>query len=213
MNSPDNDHHATSHAPPRGSTLAAVVVTVMIIAALAAVALPVLQGAQTLEDANRTAIVFRSLDSSLESNSGTALIKGICRTTSQCPLFLSSLVILVTTSTPTCKVGTNYGGGDVTNWLTAAPFSGYTIVPGKGVRTPLGWISDTLTRLANNSIEMHLDSLTADQANYLDIAIDGSATPTTLKLRYAEQAAVFTATGQHRYLARYIPTAGANIRC
>jgi hypothetical protein len=197
----------------RGSTLAAVVVTVMIIAALAAVALPVVQGAEDVDNASRTATILVSLDSSLTSNNATVLVKGICNVTTHCPFFLSSMVLPIAAGTPTCRTGTNYAAGDVTSWLTAAPFFGQPILPGKGLHTPLGWVHDSLIKLANNSFELHIDSLTLDQANYLDIAIDGSATATTLKLRYAEQPAIFTATGQHRYLARYIPTPTGRINC
>jgi type II secretory pathway pseudopilin PulG len=206
-----NGHPA---GPRRGGfTLAAVIVTVMIIAALAAVALPVVQGADDIDAAQRTAAMLISLDSSLTSNNANVLLKGVCNSTAHCPLFVSSLTNPIASGDPTCKAGTNYGNPDVTNWLKGAPFSGYPIIGGKGFKTPLGWVHDTLIKLANNSFELHIDSLTADQANYLDLAIDGSATPTTLKLRYAEQPAIFAATGQHRYLARYIPTPTGRINC
>src|SRR5439155_5820608 len=157
-----------------------------------------------LDDANRAAIMLKSLDSSLESNNASALLKGPCKLLTECPKFLSSLVFRITTATPTCKPATNFSAADTTAWKNGAPFTGYPILVGKGLRTPIGWVHDTLIRLAANSFELHIDSLTLDQANYLDIAIVVAANAGTGKLLYAEQGAIFTATGQHRYLARYI---------
>lgn len=208
-----NGHRLTRRRQARGSTLALVLVTVMVTAAIAAAALPVLQGAKDADDARRTAVMLVALDTSLTSANANALLKGVCNAVSRCPKFLSTLVVPVTISTPSCKAGTNMGSADVGNWLNGAPYTGYIVVAGKGIRTPLGWIHDTLTTLSTTSIEMHIDSLTLDQANYLDIAIDGSAGAGAGKLQYAEQAAIFAASGQHRYLAKYIPTAGARIKC
>jgi type II secretory pathway pseudopilin PulG len=196
----------------RGFTLLAVLVGVMIVATLAAVALPVVAGASDYKEAQRTALIFRSLDSSLTkptSNANATLgVIGFCvQVNTKCPKRLYSL-----TSPPKgelkCSGSASFTGGNSTSdsakWIAIAPFSGLPIVKDKGVLTPLGWIHDTLFRRTDTPAraDLHLDSLTFNQVNYLDLILDGTANASVGRLQYAENL-VSASAGQHRYLASF----------
>jgi len=89
------------------------------------------------------------------------------------------------------------------------PYSSLPIVSGKGVYTPMGWIHDSVLKSTTGTpsiagfVELHIDSLSLDNVQELDEAIDGTgSTGTTGLLRYA-------ANGSFQ-LGRFLITAPVN---
>ena len=110
------------------------------------------------------------------------------------------LVIPITTSDTKC------GGGafkKVTGWTANSPYTGVTIISDFGATTPLGFIHDSVVNSAVSSGqgELHLDSLDLDAVQMLDIAVDGTISPTTGILRYA--ASTGSTVNHPLFLARY----------
>jgi hypothetical protein len=123
------------------------------------------------------------------------------------PQQLHNLTTKILLTEKSC-IGALYVAADTTAWnpVGAAPgassqwppYSGLTIVAGKGVLTPMGWVHDSVLKSASGTpsipgwVEVVIDSLSLDDVQELDLAIDGGfPTPpglpsgTTGLLRYA----------------------------
>jgi hypothetical protein len=114
--------------------------------------------------------------------------------------------------------GSVYVAADTTLWNPAGaapgasaqwpPYSGLNIVSGKGVLTPMGWVHDSVLKSTTGIpsiagwVEVHIDSLSLDDVNELDLAIDGSVNATAGLLRFA-------ASGSYQ-LARFLIPAPVN---
>jgi type II secretory pathway pseudopilin PulG len=192
----------------RGFTLIAIVVTVMIIAVIAAVAVPYLTESTHEMSAVRTAQILRTLELDLNNTSATNGPSGFCATFGLCPQLLHDLTVQIqATELEACNGNAAYGGITGT-WPGNAPYSGLPIAPGNGVWTPLGVIHDSVVKTSNGNVELHIDSLTLNDAINLDIAVDGSpGTPTTGQLTYA--ATPVNTSGQTLELAKYLISVGA----
>ena len=187
-------------------------VAIVAVALIAAAAIPLVSSAEAEIDAVRVADLLESLDSSLRKNATDAAgNQGFCRYMGKCPAFLTNLVVYIVSGQPSCAA--NWTNGNVNAWDDLAPWSGLTIVPGSGLKTPYGTVHDTIVRLSGSSYELHLDSLSADQANYLDFAVDGVAGVAAGRIRYALTPNVLAATGQSLYLVRYVVSGTTNVNC
>jgi hypothetical protein len=89
-----------------------------------------------------------------------------------------------------------------------APYSGLTIVTGRGAYTPLGWVHDSVLKSTTGApsiagwVELHIDSLSVDDVNELDLVIDGSVNGAAGLLRFAPN-------GSYQ-LARFLISAPVN---
>ena len=167
----------------RGIALIAVVVTLALIAAAAAVVVPVLAGHEQMQNVTETREILQSLEYSITNGIGSANGAPGFRTSigSKVPGRLSQLVVQITSSDRRCT-GQKYGGGDVGNWTNNGPFSGLYITVGGGVQTPIGVIQDTVLPTSNakvpsGDIGFVMDSVTADDAQLLDLLVDGTSPP------------------------------------
>jgi hypothetical protein len=167
----------------RGIALIAVVVTLALIAAAAAVVVPVLAGHEQMRDVTETREILQSLEYSFTNSTGSPNGAPGFRTSigSKVPARLSQLVIPITSSDSRCT-GQKYGGGDINNWNNNGPFSGLYIPVGGGVATPIGMIRDTVlptanAKVPNGDIGFVMDSITADDAKLLDLLVDGTSPP------------------------------------
>jgi hypothetical protein len=163
--------------------LVAVAVALALIAAFAAIVVPIMAGHQQMLDVTRTRQILQSLEFSIGNGSGSANGGvGFKSTLSgKVPARLSQLVIQITgsNSDQSCT-GSGYGGGDQTTWATKAPYSGLYIPFRVGVSTPIGTIRDTVLpashpRVPSNELGFMIDSVTPEDAQLLDLLVDGTS--------------------------------------
>lgn len=187
-----------------------VVVGVMVIAILAAVAMPTLGESVRFNDAQRTAEMLNSLSLSLYNSNSALGNPGFAQWAGQYPSALNQLEFQITTAQTSC-LGARYKSTAASKWATSGqpPYSPLSVVPQVGVTTPLGVIRDTIiktTSPSNTWVELHIDSLSTVDANNLDIAVDGAADSTTESstnlLRYTTEPG--TATSAKLHQARYL---------
>jgi Tfp pilus assembly protein PilE len=173
----------------RGISLVAIVVTVMIIAVLAAVAVPYLRESNDEMAAVRTAQILRTLEQDLNNTQDPANgPSGFCVRVTVCPQQLQHLYRAITATDRSACGAVLYttsgggGGGQVGRWTLNAPYTGLPVSPGYGVWTPLGVIHDSVIKVATGSIELHMDSVSANAAADLDVAVDGATSPGQLTI-------------------------------
>lgn len=176
----------------RGVALVAVVVALAVVAALAAVAVPVVAGHSQMVAVTETREIFQSLEFSItnaaNSPNGAEGFRSVVG--NRPPSRLSQLVVPITRSDKRCNGG-GFGGGEVNNWPDASPYSGLYIAPGIGVQTPIGTIRDTVLpssspKVPNGQIGFVMDSVASDDAQLLDLLVDGTSPPDSAngRLRY-----------------------------
>jgi len=187
----------------KGFSLIAIVVTVVILAVLAAVILPYLTESTHELSAVRTAEILRTLELDLNNTVASNGLDGFCQRVTTCPSQLQHLTRQITTADRQgCNTTALYKAAEVSNWIANAPYSGLPIVPGYGVWTPLGVIHDsTIKHGVKDTIELHMDSLPLNDAISLDIAIDGVNNATTGQLVYS--ATAVNTSGQTLELVTY----------
>ena len=192
-----------------GFSLIAIVVTVAVLAIIAAVAAPLLRESSHEMAAVRTAQILHTLALDLTNNTATNGTKGFCVQVTVCPGQLQHLTRQILSTEIQACGGTAYGG-NTTKWITAAPYSGLSIAPGYGVWTPLGVVHDSVLRTSRGNIELHIDSVSLNDAASLDSAMDFASTPTTGTLTYA--ATAVNNSGQTLELVKYL-IAVSNTQC
>lgn len=190
-----------------GFALIAIVVTLAVLTIAAAVAAPLVYSANDQIGAQRTAEILSSLNQALIKNSAdTSGGVGWCSQIGRCPAFLSQMNNEIAVGDPCCcNLGTFTKSQNVGNWLSTAPFSGFPIVKGVGLRTPVGIIHDTLVWNGSHA-ELHIDSVPQYKAIYLDSMVDNAVNATSGVLQYALSPG--TTSSQNLYLVRYIITSG-----
>jgi type II secretory pathway pseudopilin PulG len=202
----------------RGFSLIAVTVTIMIVATIAVVAIPYTTPSDHQLAATRTAQILRTLELNLTNSSAFNGSAGFCVQVGVCPKLLTHLTTAITGSDLACTgtaytVGSNKqtgkwpGDGTATN---IAPYTALPVSPGRGVWTPLGMIHDTVIKVTTAIVELHIDSLLADDASYLDRIVDGTADSAAGLLRY-DSTAVNTSHQKFR-LIRY-RISNTNVSC
>jgi type II secretory pathway pseudopilin PulG len=154
-----------------------VAVTLSIVAVMAAVTMPNLVTYHKQQDAELTAKVLWSLDSSMAR---------WVRFVGQAPAALHILMLPVSTADFTCS-GNHFKAKPVGQWSNFWPWTGVPVVPDYGVPTPMGFIHDSVLASAvhNGDTEIHIDSLDLDQVELLDIAVDDGDGDAAGFLRYA----------------------------
>ena len=202
----------------RGFSLIAITVTLMIVAAIAVATLPYTATADHQLAATRTSQILRTLELNLTNsdvtNSGN---KGFCVQVGVCPKRLIHLTTAITGTDLACT-GSVYTSGtnkQTDKWATdnsgnMAPYTGLPVSAARGVWTPLGMIHDSVLKISASIIELHMDSLSPDDAKYLDLIIDGTADSAAGNLRY-DSTAVNTSRQKFR-LVRY-RISNANVAC
>jgi type II secretory pathway pseudopilin PulG len=185
----------------RGVSLIAIVVTVMIIAVLAAVAVPYLRESNDEMSAPRTAQILRTLELDLNNSVAGNGLDGFCKRVGVCPQQLQQLTRQITVADKRACGGAVYTGGQAGNWIANAPYSGIPIVPGYGVWTPLGVIHDSVIRISQGDIEMHIDSMARNAVIDLDVAVDAVSDSANGQLKYVNTAV--NTSGQILRLAKY----------
>ena len=139
------------------------------------------------------------------------------RVNSKYPQQLHQLTTKIPLTERSCN-GSVYVAADTVTWNPVGvapggsgqwpPYSGLAIVSGKGILTPVGWVHDSVLKSTTGSpsiagwVEVHIDSLSLDDAQELDLAVDGSISGTTGLLRFA-------ANGSYQ-LARFLIPAPVN---
>jgi hypothetical protein len=188
--------------------LIAIVVTVMIIAVIAAVAVPYLTESKHEMAAVRAAQILRTLELDLNNGQAQNGLPGFCPRVTVCPQLLSHLNTQITVADKRACGGVIYTVAQVNAWIANAPYSGLPITPGYGVWTPLGVVHDSVVRISTGNIELHIDSLSLNDAADLDVAVDGVAGAGAGQLTYGNT--VVNTSGQVLKLAKYsiVTTAG-----
>lgn len=185
-----------------GFTLVAVVVGLMVLVIVAAVAAPYVNERNDQQDAQRTSQMLRALSQALVNQTAANGVTGFCKQVKQCPARLHYLTTQITSTDTACiSTTTPFAAANIGNWIGGAPYSGLPIVAGYGVPTPLGVIHDTVIRISTTLLELHIDSVTANQAGYLDVAVDGTANSASGVLQYGPTAV--NTTNQQLYLVKY----------
>jgi hypothetical protein len=215
-------------------TLAEVVVSVVILVVAAAAVVPYLAAQNRRKQAEDTRDILFSLSMSLNNpHTCTAVFspscpalpatsrsigyQGFMQHVTKYPQQLHQLTTKILLTDRSCN-GSLYVAADTVAWNPAgvapgaagkfAPYSGLSIVTGKGVLTPIGWVHDSVLKSTTGSpsiagwVEVHIDSLSLDDVNELDQVIDGSVGGTTGLLRFA--------TNGSFQLARFLITAPVN---
>jgi len=166
------------------------IVTIALIAMVAAAAIPVLAGYNEMTRADETRLMLLSLQYSLTNATAALGRNGFLQSLGNNRFAgrLSQLVIPITNADFKCNA-TNYGGGDAGKWLDLAPYSGLYIVagtgPGSGVQTPVGMIKDAVQRPSTRPqggvtaplvpagrVALAMDSVSASDVTNLDLLID-----------------------------------------
>jgi prepilin-type N-terminal cleavage/methylation domain-containing protein len=196
-----------------GFTLAEVVVSAAILGLGAAIAVPMLGGYYDHKRATDTQALLASLSLSLENPNVQAGQLGFLYAVGKYPFRISHLTNKITLNDSSCSK-VKYVANDTTAYnvhitngaIMGPPYSGLPIVQNKGLYTPLGWVHDTVVKGATAGwVELHVDSVSADDAQLLDIAVDGSSTPTTGLVQYAT-----SPTNGSFQLVRYLIPAPVN---
>lgn len=186
------------HRIRSGFTLLEVVVAAVIIAMLAAVTTPYLVDFIDNQRAQTAATQLSALATGI--GAFEAVVHG--STTLTYPGRLSELSNIVT-STSLNSCGAGIGSTAVTNWTSFGPFVTFNITPSVGFNTPIGIVSDTMTRSPNSAaagfliLRMNADS--AD-ANRLDKIVDGGDGGTSGTVRFG-----FNATLGQDTVRYYVP--------
>lgn len=176
----------------RGVALLAVAVALAVVAALAAVVVPVVAGHEQMVAATTTREMLQSLEFSITNaaNSPNGAEGFRAAVGNRPPSRLSQLVVPITRNDNRCNGG-GFGGGEVNGWAVASPYSVLYIAPGIGVQTPIGTIRDTVLpssspKVPNGQIGFVMDSVTSDDAQLLDLLVDGTSPPDSAagRLRY-----------------------------
>jgi len=154
----------------------------MIIAVIAAVAVPYLRESNDQMAALRTAQILRTLELDLRNNQNSNGLPGFCQQVGVCPQQLQHLTRQITGADKSACGGVAYtttgGASQVSKWIANAPYSGLPIVVGNGVWTPLGTIHDSVIRVSTGNVELHIDSMSANAAT--DLAAQVGAQLTTV---------------------------------
>jgi prepilin-type N-terminal cleavage/methylation domain-containing protein len=214
----------TSPAPRRcrpGFTLAEVVVTAAILVIIAAAALPALSGYYSQKRVSDTRDILVSLSLSLANHNVAAGGRGFLRlvnATRKYPGKLSHLTVPILPADKQCQVAggaTVYTAADtgIAGWKVGTPYSGLEIIPNKGVNTPLGWVHDSVvkgTTAAGTTAfaELHIDSVSRDDARNLDLAIDDAIDSTTGFIRFVN--ATGLSSGSNLRLVRFLISSPVN---
>lgn len=197
-----------------GFTLAEVVVATIIMAVIAAVAVTSLAGYYNQKRVAETAVILASLGTSLNNNNtaggGMGFLQIVAR---KYPRQLNHLTRQILTTDLSC-IGAVYTAANATAWATAAPYSGLNIIQGQGVATPLGWVHDSVVKGTAGAgtagwVELHIDSLSPDDAQALDILIDNTSNAATGLVRYVATTGV-PSLRLIRYLLPSPVTGGTN---
>src|SRR5258708_16884836 len=126
----------------RGISLIAIVVTVMIVAVIAAVAVPYLRESNDQMAALRTAQILRTLELDLLNNQNNNGPQGFCQRVGVCPQQPQHLTRQITVADKSACGGVVYSGAQVSNWIANAPYSGLPIVGGYGVVNTCAGVAD-----------------------------------------------------------------------
>jgi len=168
-----------------GYVLPWIIVTIAIIAALAAAAAPSLITLNDTARADATAATLRQLSSAVNSFE-TTVHSGNGASKNNFPGQLSELSTQITQSNHTSCWTTVMTTIDSTTWLSAGPFITF-YVPPDGLETPIGRIRDSIPdRSANmsDSIWIEIPGVTSGDAQLLDRVVDGAVNGTIDTVRY-----------------------------
>lgn len=198
-------------------TLAEVVVSTVILVVAAAVVVPYLAAQNRRKQAEDTRAILYSLTMSLSTPHSCIVASNGCvgspaplRTASylgfmqsvntKFPQQLHQLTTKIPLTEKSCN-GAVYVAADTAAWNLAGaapgtsaswpPFSGLAIVSGKGVKTPMGWVHDSVLKSTTGApsiagyVEVRIDSLSLDDVQELDLVTDGSINGGAGLLRFA----------------------------
>ena len=168
-----------------GYVLPWIIVTIAIIAALAAAAAPSLVVLNDTARANAAAATLRQLSAAINSFE-SSVRSGNGVTKNNFPGQLSELATQVTQSNHTSCWTTVMTSIDSTTWLSAGPFITF-YVPPDGLQTPIGRIRDSIPDRGPNtsdSIWIEIPGVTSGDARLLDQVVDGAANGTVDTVRY-----------------------------
>ena len=167
-----------------GYVLPWIIVTIAIIATLAAAAAPSLIALNDPARANATAATLRQLSTAVNSFETTVRSGG--GPNNNFPGQLSEVSSQVTQSNHTSCWTTLMTTTDSTTWLSAGPF--ITIyVPPDGLETPIGRIRDSIPDRSgnmNDSIWIEIPGVTSGDAQLLDQVVDGAVNGAIDTVRY-----------------------------
>jgi prepilin-type N-terminal cleavage/methylation domain-containing protein len=219
----------------RGFTLAEVIVSVVILAVAAAVAVPYLAAQNRRADAESTRDILFSLSVSLSNpHTCTVVVAPPCpalpavtrsigyqgfmqHVSSKFPQQLHQLTTKIALTDRSCN-GNVYVAADTVAWnpigaapgaaAKFAPYSGLPIVSGNGVFTPLGWVHDSVLKSTTG---------TPSIAGWVELHIDSLSVDDVQELDQVIDGSVSGTTGLLRFaasgsyqLARFLISAPVN---
>jgi len=167
-----------------GYVLPWVIVTVALIAVIAAAAAPALVTINDTDRANATAATLRAISNAV--NTFDVTVKSGGGPKNNFPGQVSELAAPVTTANHTSCWTTLMNANDSTSWLTAGPFSTF-YVPADGLWTPIGRIRDSIPNRStnlNDSIWIEIPGVSGGDAAILDQIVDGAVNGALDTVRY-----------------------------
>lgn len=157
------------------------IVTVAVIAALVAAAVPTLSQWVDTTRVTTTAETLRDIAVGIDSFNNTAKTGPTKYTT---PRYLHLLdTIVVNGDSAGCRSNIKYNAASVTGWTTNGPYVSFYISP-YGVDTPIGRVGDSTSRSMGafgsrrtsqtDSVFIQIDSVDVGLARMMDLDVDGT---------------------------------------
>jgi hypothetical protein len=198
----------------RAAVLMWILVTIAVIAAVAAATAPLLL---QINDTNRIAITARMLrDVARGVDSFNAVVKrGSGSTaTNTTPASLDLLTVTVASGKPAGCRGQQYDSTSVNAWGASAPFAPY-VMPAEGLSTPIGRLgnapsrSTTTTgaqrRSASDPYFIQIGHVDVKMARLLDVYVDGAANANADTVLYTTPSRDSTVLLSYRVFLRTTP--------
>jgi hypothetical protein len=168
----------------RGAVLLWIVVTIAVIAAVAATAAPLLL---QINDTNRVAIsarLLRDVAQGVDSFNAVVVRGPSNGRTNTTPASLELLTTPVVASRPAGCKGQQYDSASVSGWAAGGPFAPY-VMPSEGLWTPIGRINNAPSRSAtragdarrapNDPYFIQIARVDVKLARLIDLYVDGMA--------------------------------------
>ena len=198
----------------RAAVLMWILVTIAVIAAVAAATAPLLM---QINDTNRIAISARMLrDVARGVDSFNAVVKrGPSSTaTNTTPATLDLLTVVVRSGAPAGCRGQQYDTSSVTAWGGSAPFAPY-VMPAEGLSTPIGRLNNAPSRSATATADqrksptepyfLQIPQVDIMMARLLDLYVDGTANANADTVLYTTPARDSTVVVSYRVFLRNTP--------
>lgn len=181
----------------RAAVLLWILVTIAVIAALAAVTAPLLLQLNDNDRITLTARVLHDVAHGVDSFNVVVKRGSGASATNTTPASLDLLTSAVVNGRPAGCRGQQYDTNSVSAWAAAAPFASY-VMPSEGLSTPIGRISNAPSRSAtvagdqrrttSDAYFIQIPQVDVKMARLLDVYVDGVANATADTVQYTTPA-------------------------